>query len=141
MQDLTPDLLYPYKPGQVRAAVTDGRTLAVLRVGALDVIPLPGALGSRSIRMLPHASSYGPESGAAYPEPQLRLTDLDGHIAVYIRGHAVHLLDLTTGRSVIVAQPAATPVNAQLEPDGLYIAAGNTLTFTPRRQVEQRLHR
>jgi hypothetical protein len=73
--------------------------------------------------------------------PQLRLVDLDGHIAVYIRGNAVYLLDLTRGRSVIVAQPTAAPVNAQLEPDGLYIAAGSTLTFTPRSQVEQRLHR
>ena len=50
---------YPYKPGEVRAAVTDGRTLAVLRAGALDVIPLPGSSGTRTTRVLPRAASYG----------------------------------------------------------------------------------
>jgi hypothetical protein len=45
------------------------------------------------------------------------------------------------GRSTIFARPKTGPVNAQLEPDGLYLAAWDTLTFTPRTQVEQRLHR
>jgi len=136
---------YAYKPGEVRAAATDGHTLAVLRAGFLDLIPLPGGHGSRTTRKLPHAASYGPESPGVYAarahDAQLRLNDLDGNVAVYTRGNAVYLLDLTTGRSVIVARPTAAPVSAQLEPDGLYIAAGRTLTFTPRSQVEQRLHR
>ncbi len=142
---------YRYKRGEVRAAATDGRTLAVLRKGALDVIPLPGSSGSRIARTVPNAFSYGPDRPVACLEgpilqfqctsPQLRLVDLDGNIAVYIRRNAVYLLDLKTGRSIVIAQPTTTPVNAQLEPDGLYISAGNTLTFTPRSQVEQRLHR
>ncbi len=139
---------FPYKPGEVRAAATDGRTLAVLRAGALDVIPLPGTPGARTTRQLPHAASYGADRPVAclegpYPgcDPaiDLRLTDLDGHIAVFVRSTSVYLLDLTTGRSVIIARSGARPVNAQLEPEGLYIASGRTLTFTPRDQVEQRL--
>jgi hypothetical protein len=73
--------------------------------------------------------------------PELRLVDLDGDIAVYVLRTAVYLIDLTSGRSVIVARPTAAPVSAQLEPDGLYLAAASTLTFTPRSQVEQRRHR
>ena len=56
-------------------------------------------------------------------------------------GNDVYLLDLRSGRSVVVAQPKATRLDAQLEPDGLYVAARNTLTFTPRAQVEQRFRR
>ena len=118
---------YPYKPRKALAAATDGHTLAVLRAGALDVIPLPGTRGSRSTRRVPY--------------PGTRLDDVDGNVAVYTRHDAVYLLDLTTGRSVIFARPTAAPITAQLEPDGLYLAAGTTLTFTPRDQVEQRLHR
>lgn len=130
------------------AAATDGRTLAVLRAGALDVIPLPGTAGKRATRTLPHAGSYGADRPVACSESpethcdqaDLRLVDLDGHIAVYIDGDAVTLLGLTSGRSRIIARPAGRPVNAQLEPDGLYISAGKTLTFTPRSQVERQLH-
>ena len=140
---------YPYMPAEVRGAATDGHTLALLRAGALDVIPLPGSPGARTTRTLPKAGSYGPDSPTVclrYPvecrtRAQLRLTDLDGNIAVYIRGHAIYLLNLPTGRSIVFARPTASPVNAQLEPDGLYLAAGNTLTFTTRAQVEQQLHR
>jgi hypothetical protein len=130
---------YPYKPGEVFAAATDGRTLAVLRGGALDVIPLPGSPGTRTTRKLPPAISYGSDRPVAQAE--LRLSDVDGQIAVYIRHNAVYLLNLATGRSIVFARPTARPVNAQLEPDGLYVAAGRTLTFTPRDQIEQRLRR
>jgi hypothetical protein len=145
---------YPYEPEEVLAAATDGHTLAVLRANVLDVIPLPGNPGTRTTRKLPGATSYGADrpvaclegtlgglTGTPCEEAELRLTDLDGHIAVYVRSTAVYLLDLTNGRSVIVARPTAFPVNAQLEPDGLYVAAGNTLTFTPRAEVERRLRR
>jgi hypothetical protein len=37
------------------------------------------------------------------------------------------------------AGPAAGPAMAQLEPAGLYVAAGRTLTFSPRSAVRQRL--
>ena len=138
---------YPYKPGQVGAAATDGRTLAVLRTGMLDVIPMTNSRAKRTTWTLPHARSYSSDSPIACEHESgcsataLRLTDLDGNLALYIFGNDVYLLDLTSGRSVVIAQPKATRVDAQLEPDGLYVAADNTLTFTPRAQVEQRLHR
>ena len=137
---------YPYKPGQVRAAATDGHKLAVLRAGALDVIPLTERHARRTTWALPHASSYSSNSPIACeqesgcPATALRLTDLDGNLAVYIFGNHVHVLDLTSGQSVVVARPKATRIDAQLEPDGLYVAAGNTLTFTRRTQIERRLH-
>jgi hypothetical protein len=139
---------YPYGPGEPLAAATDGRTLALLRAGALDVIPLPGRAGSRRTWHLPEASGYGPDrpvtcddygTPGACRGPDLRLTDLDGAVAVYVQGRTVHLLDVRTGRSAVAARPPARPVTAQLEPDGLYVAAGSTLTFTPRRDVERSL--
>jgi hypothetical protein len=138
---------YQYKPHDVLAAATDGRTLALLRRGALDVIPLPGNTGTRKTHQLPRATSYGPDRPVACNDwghcqtSTLRLTDLDGNIAVFIRSHAVYLLNLTTSHNIIFASPTAGPVNAQLEPDGLYISAGNRLTFTPRTAVEKRLQR
>jgi hypothetical protein len=138
---------YPYKPDQVLAAATDGRTLAVLRAGALDVIPMSNGHGRRTTWTLPHATSYGSDSpidcagDSGCSATALRLTDLDGNVAVFVRGNRVQLLDLTSGRSVVVARPKASSVDAQLEPDGLYVAADKTLTFTPRDQIERQLHR
>jgi hypothetical protein len=141
---------YPYEPGEPLAAATDGRTLVVLRAGALDVIPLPGGAGVRRTWRLPGASGYGPDRPVTcgdYGTPRaclgasLRLTDLDGSVAVFVQGHAVHLLDVRNGRGAVAARPSAGPVTAQLEPDGLYVAAGSTVTFTPRREVERSLRR
>ena len=151
---------YQYKPNEISAASTDGRTLAVLRRGVLDlrfgnrlrtvleVIPLPGSQGTRAIWQLPDAASYGPDRpvscGTETPPCagyELRLTDVDGDLAVYVHKNTVVVMDLTTGKTATVARPAKRPVNAQLERDGLYVAAGNTLTFSPRAQVERQLGR
>jgi hypothetical protein len=72
---------------------------------------------------------------------ELRLTDLDGDIALYINGNAVVLLDVRTGEAFTVARPTRGPVNAQIELEGLYASAGDTLTFTPRASLRQRLRR
>src|SRR5262249_14976435 len=127
---------YGYKPNQALAAVTDGRTLGVLEKGVpvgvrlqtvLDVIPLPRSPGNRTIRPLPESASYGPDrplscndEGSRCAAAELRLTDVDGNIAVYVHGNAVNLLDVVSGKTVTVARPALRPVNAQLEPEGLY---------------------
>lgn len=129
-----------YRPYEALAAATDGRTLAVLRKGKLDVVPLARS-GRRRTWTLPPAKSYGPDSPVACLEgpygcsriAALRLTDLDGGLAVYVAADGVHLLDVATGRSARV--PAAGVAGAQLEPDGLYVAAGNKLTFTPRSRL------
>ena len=133
---------YAYKPGEVRAAATDGRTLAVLRAGFLDLIPLPGSHGSRTTRKLPHAASYGPDSPDVYA---LRAHDLSyasmTSMATLPSTPAATPSTCSTSPQGVASSspdPTAAPVNAQLEPDGLYIAAGSTLTFTPRDQVEQR---
>jgi probable HAF family extracellular repeat protein len=115
---------YPYRPGEVLAAATDGRTLVVQRAGKLDVIALPGGAGRQPVRHFPTAGA---------------LADVDGGVAVVVQGRTVRLLHLASGRSAAVAGPAAGPAMAQLEPAGLYVAAGRTLTFTPRSAVRQRL--
>jgi probable HAF family extracellular repeat protein len=116
---------YDYKPGQVGAAATDGHTLALLRQGALDIIQLPGSKSAPSTRTL-----------------RLRAEDLaglDGNLLAYTQGDSVHLLDLTTGHSALIARPKGGLAGAELAHDGLYISAGNTVTFTPRNQLQQRL--
>jgi hypothetical protein len=113
------------------------------------VIPLPGSPGTRAIWPLPDARSYGPDRPAGCSDgngppctvSELRLTDLDGDIALYINGNAVVLLDVRTGEAFTVARPTRGPVNAQIELEGLYASAGDTLTFTPRASLQQRLRR
>jgi probable HAF family extracellular repeat protein len=117
---------YRYPPGAVLGAATDGRSLAVLRDGALDVVPLPGRAGKRRTVGLPHAP---------------RLADLDGGLAVLLRTGAVDVLDVATGRRATVARTATGVPLAQLEPDGLYVASGSTVTFTPRSAIGRLLHR
>jgi probable HAF family extracellular repeat protein len=135
---------YAYRPREALAAATDGRTLAVLRSGALDVIQLTGARGTRRTWRLPSAANYGADLPVACSDwgkchvPVLRLADLDGDLAVFVRGNGVYGLRLATGRITLLARPAGRPVSAQLEPGGLYVAAGSTVTFTPRAEVERR---
>jgi probable HAF family extracellular repeat protein len=118
---------YPYGPAEVLAAATDGHTLAVLRANgnAIDVMPLPGSRsipGQKTLRV--HAED---------------LAGLDGTVLAYTKGDSVYVLDLTTGRSALVAHPKKGLAAAELAHDGLYVASATTVTFTPRSQLDQRL--
>jgi hypothetical protein len=138
----------------VLAAATDGKRLVALRDAALDVLPLPGTSRRRTTWKLPATDSYGadrpvsclegPQMQARCQSPAASLTDLDGRFAVLVIVDKVVLLDLDTGRKTIVARMAAAaqgPLNAQLEPSGLYVSAGSRLTFTPRSLLQPQLKR
>ena len=95
---------YKYNPAKeaVFAAATDGRTLAIRRQGAIDVIALPGSHGTPATRTLSVAGQS--------------LADLDGNTAVYLYRNAVYLLNLTTGRTVIFARPLHDPSTRNSNP-------------------------
>jgi hypothetical protein len=62
------------------------------------------------------------------------LEDVDGGIAVLGSMGTTHLIRLADGRGVTYTHAA----NAQLEPQGLYFAAGSQLRFVPRADVVRR---
>jgi hypothetical protein len=88
-------------------------------------MPLPGSHSIPGKKTLPvHADD---------------LAGLDGTVLAYTKGDSVYVLDLTTGRSALIAQPKKGLVGAELAHDGLYVASATTVTFTPRSELEQRL--
>ena len=115
--------VFPFAPGDVRAARLDGDRLVVARPGSLDVYDVASAQAVVQ-RALPADS---------------QLLDADGGIAVLRRQDTVVLLRLDDGRSATV-EPGSGPVLADLEPSGLYYAyrtkdGGGRVVFVPRSQL------
>jgi WD40-like Beta Propeller Repeat len=118
--------VFPFASGEVSAARLDGGRLVVARASALDVYDVAsGAL------VLERPLSSGEE-----------LTDVDGGVAVLLRGVTITLLRLEDGRSTTLA-PDAGPVLADLEPSGLYYAfptgGGSRVVFVPRASLLRQL--
>jgi hypothetical protein len=117
--------------GGIDEARLHGRTLAVQR-GASIALYDTGSGAKTATRPL------APNEGA---EP--RLLDVQGNVAVYATGGAVHVLRLSDGRDLALALPrAAPPFDAELTSSGLYVAWNRMhtprygrLTFVPLRAL------
>lgn len=131
--------LIDYPPGKAVALKAHGRSIAVLRRGALDVLDVDGRLAD-TVR-LPAARSYGDDHCGTVqcPLAELRLADLQGRLAVYIHGRAIHVLRWTDGTDVVVRRPATGPVHAELEATGLSYSSGRRVFFIPRSEIDRRL--
>lgn len=76
------------------------------------------------------------------------LLDVQGDLAAYATGGAIHLLRLSTGRDAALAIPGAAPwLDARLEPSGLFVTWNQMyhrrqgrLAFVPLRIVRARLN-
>jgi Tol biopolymer transport system component len=127
-------LLRQWTLGRGIAAVRlQGRTLAVQRGAMLALYDT--ATGSK-IRTRRLVSDEG--AGPA-------LLDVQGNLAVYGTGGAIHVLRLSDGRDLALALPgAAPPLDAQVEPSGLFVLwnrmyarRSGRLTFVPLRALER----
>jgi len=69
-----------------------------------------------------------------FPVPKaVRLADLEGELLVTAAGRTVTLQRLSDGRTTTIR--AGGTARAQLEPPGLFVAGGRSVTFTPMRDV------
>ena len=102
------------------AAALSGNRLAVRTANAVEVYDTGS--GQRTARF--PATSH------------LRLEDLDRDILVTASGRTVTLRRLGDGRTTTIR--AGGTARAQLEPPGLFVAAGRRVTFTPMREVLRR---
>jgi hypothetical protein len=104
----------------VRGAVFQGKRLVVLRATALDVYDTGSGARVRSfhLRSMPRS-----------------LVDVQSGIAVLLSGGQIHLVKLDSGRGARVVPPKGGPLLAQLEPAGLYYAAGARIFFLPLANV------
>ena len=102
------------------AAALSGNRLAVRTANAVEVYDTGS--GQRTARF--PATSH------------LRLEDLDRSILVTASGRTVTLRRLGDGRTTTIR--AGGTARAQLEPPGLFVAAGHRVTFTPMREVLSR---
>jgi hypothetical protein len=69
----------------------------------------------------------------------LRLSDFQGPLVVYIHGRAIHVLRWTDLADVVVRRPATGPVHAELEVTGLSYTSGRRIFFIPRSEIDRRL--
>jgi Tol biopolymer transport system component len=133
--------------GGLTAAVDAGRVLAVAQGGAVRLLTPSGKVlrrwglgaGIDEARLQGHTLAvqrgvslalYDTRSGAKTATRPLapnegarpRLLDVQGNVAVYVTGGAVHVLRLSDGRDLALALPrAAPPFDAQLASSGLYV--------------------
>jgi Tol biopolymer transport system component len=118
--------VFSFTPADVNAALLDGGRLVVWRFGVLELYDVTtGALVLS--RPLP---------------PGLRLTDVDGGIAVLRNENAITVLRLGDGSSFTLTPGGTSPL-ADLEPSGLFYSfatgGGGRLVFVPRSTVLSRL--
>jgi Tol biopolymer transport system component len=117
-------------PGVVNARLR-GRTLAVQRDVSLDVFD---ASTGEKRKTLPLAADEGIRP---------YLLDVQGDLAVYVTGGAIHLLRVSSGRDAALAIPGAAPwLDARLEPSGLFVTWNQMyhrrrgrMAFVPMRTV------
>jgi hypothetical protein len=128
-----------YAPGEAVAVKAHGGLVAVLRRGALDVRYVYGKV-PKTIP-LPAAHSYGDDHCGVVrcTLAELRLADLQGNLAVYIHGRAIHVLRWTDLHEVVVRPPATGAVHAELEATGLSYTSGKRISFIPRAELDRRL--
>jgi hypothetical protein len=130
-----------------RIAVRTESSVRLLTAGAavlqeFDLTARAAALsGNRlAVRTAVAVEVYDIDSGqlaARFPAARhLRLEDLERDILVTASGRAVTLRRLTDGRARTIH--AGGIAHAQLEPPGLFVAAGRRVTFTPMRDVLRR---
>lgn len=106
---------------KARSAALSGSRLAVRTADAVEIYDIgSGQLTARF-----------PAAG------NVRLEDLEGDILVTAAGGTVTLRRLGDGRATTI-RPGGF-ARAQLEPPGLFVAAGRRATFTPMREVLRRL--
>jgi hypothetical protein len=128
-----------YAPGEAVAVKAHSGLVAVLRRGALDVRNVYGKV-PKTIP-LPAARSYGDDHCGAVrcTLAELRLADLQGNLAVYIHGRAIHVLRWPDLHDVVLRRPATGPVHAELEATGLSYSSGKRVSFIPRSEIDRRL--
>lgn len=116
---------FSFAPADVNEAVLDAGRLVVWRFGVLEVYDV--ANGTRVVSQpLP---------------PGYRLEDVDGGIAVLLRGETIMLLRLADGHSFTLTPGPKTLTD--LEPPGLYYSyrtadGGGRVVFLARSELEQR---
>ncbi len=135
------DVQAKYGPSEVRAIKAESRSsqYLVLVRGRLDLFSRVYSSSDPGFSVpLPEAGSYGDDScyKPSCPVADLRLADFDWPYAVYIRGRAIHLLHLRTGKDIVVRQPREAPVHAQLEPGGLTYSHGNRISYFGRKKID-----
>lgn len=103
-------------------AMLDGRRLVLLQSARLVVLDIRTG---RRTASFPIRHGFG-------PAPQLE--DVQGDLAAYVVGVAVHVLRLSDGREIVIDTPDATePVFARFVPSGLFYSFNESYERRPGR--------
>lgn len=127
-----------YSRGEVKALKGDSQSsqFLILKGSLLEVLTNRGEV--RYTVELPSASSYG-DDRCYVPRcrmAELRLADFEWPYAVYVRGQAIHVVDVRSGKDLVVRRPTARPVHAQIEVTGLTYSYGNRVSYLGRVKID-----
>jgi hypothetical protein len=100
---------FPFEPKEVRGAVLDTSELVVLD-------------RSNGLTWRVYDPASGHEKSALPAVPHAVAADVEHGLLVYTIGRVVHVLRLSDGREKLFVSPAVFPVQAQIEPSGLFYA-------------------
>lgn len=121
----TGETLRTFDVGQdVLGSAFQGSRLVVLRSAGLDVYDTTNGVHTQSFRLVPATR---------------RLVDVQSGIAVLIAGPVVRLIQLDTGRGAAYVPKGGGTIQAQLEPNGLFMSSARGISFVPMAQVVVRL--
>ena len=100
---------FPFEPKEVRGAVLDASELVVLD-------------RSKTLTWRVYDPASGHEKSTLPAVPRAVAADVEHGLLVYTIGRVVHVLRLSDGREKLFVSPAVFPVQAQIEPSGLFYA-------------------
>lgn len=64
------------------------------------------------------------------------MADFEWPYAVYVRGQAIHVVDVRSGKDLVVRRPTSGPVHPQIEVTGLTYSHGNRISYVGRLKIE-----
>lgn len=117
--------------GTFAGTALQGNQLVTLRNGSIEVYDTGTGALAKTIPL---------------PAGKAVLRDVDGGLAVYVKGLEVHVVRLSDGKDVLVTVPGSAPVDAQIEPQGLYYSyttpkstAKGRVAFLPLAELKKKL--
>ena len=120
-------ILVDHEDGRLELVTGDGASLRTLDVDRAHMVGASLQGRDLVVQMQSRVNAYDARTGAlshewTLPSADAKLADVSNGVAAFIAPDGVHLLRLDNGATAVVRVPGSAPVDAELEPAGLFYA-------------------